>query len=125
MVLGPGEVAEFDTRVPHWFGCADDQPVEMLSIFGPQGERMHVRAKPRAFRVGARGVEGVQTRMIGRSDELDRLRDMAAAGLVELDDEAIQVTASGWFLVRAIAMVFDQYLQGSKQARPSILAPAH
>jgi transcriptional regulator with XRE-family HTH domain len=47
VVLGPGEVAEFDTRVPHWFGCADNQPVEMLSIFGPQGERMHVRAKPR------------------------------------------------------------------------------
>ena len=46
IILGPGEVAEFDTRVPHWFGCADDQPVEMLSIFGPQGERMHVRARP-------------------------------------------------------------------------------
>ena len=46
LVLGPGEVAEFDTRVPHWFGCADDRPVEMLSIFGPQGERMHVRARP-------------------------------------------------------------------------------
>lgn len=57
--------------------------------------------------------------------ELDRLRDMAAAGLVELDGETIQVTASGWFLVRAIAMVFDRHLQGSKQARPSILAPAH
>ena len=46
IVLGPGEVAEFDTRVPHWFGCADDRPVELLSIFGPQGERMHVRARP-------------------------------------------------------------------------------
>ncbi|WP_091782373.1 helix-turn-helix domain-containing protein [Pedococcus dokdonensis] len=46
LVLGPGEVAEFDTRVPHWFGCADDKPVELLSIFGPQGERMHVRARP-------------------------------------------------------------------------------
>lgn len=45
-VMGPGEVAEFDTRVPHWFGCADDRPVELLSIVGPQGERMHVRARP-------------------------------------------------------------------------------
>ena len=44
LVMGPGEVAEFDTRVPHWFGCAEDRPVEVLSIFGPQGERMHVRA---------------------------------------------------------------------------------
>jgi len=46
LVLGPGEAAEFDTRTPHWFGPADDQPVEFLSIFGKQGERMHVRARP-------------------------------------------------------------------------------
>ncbi|MFJ8232926.1 helix-turn-helix domain-containing protein [Streptomyces sp. NPDC094448] len=45
--LGPGEAAEFDTRVPHWFGTAGDKPVEFLSLFGPQGERMHVRARPR------------------------------------------------------------------------------
>src|SRR6478609_8559117 len=44
MVLLPGEAAEFDTRTPHWFGRADEQPVEFLSIFGRQGERMHLRA---------------------------------------------------------------------------------
>ncbi|CRK58267.1 Cys-tRNA(Pro) deacylase YbaK [Alloactinosynnema sp. L-07] len=48
VVLGPGEAAEFDTKVPHWFGSADGRPVELLSLFGKQGERMHVRAKPRA-----------------------------------------------------------------------------
>ncbi|WP_405018402.1 XRE family transcriptional regulator [Kitasatospora sp. NBC_00070] len=47
-VLGPGEVAEFSTRVPHWFGSADGRPVEVLSLFGRQGERMHVRARPKA-----------------------------------------------------------------------------
>ncbi|MFE3598732.1 helix-turn-helix domain-containing protein [Streptomyces sp. NPDC059096] len=47
MVMGPGEAAEFDTRVPHWFGPAGDAPVEFLSLFGPQGERMHVRARPK------------------------------------------------------------------------------
>ncbi|NRQ35300.1 helix-turn-helix transcriptional regulator [Nonomuraea sp. NN258] len=47
LVLGPGEVAEFDTRLPHWFGSAGDGPVEVLSLFGRQGERMHVRARPR------------------------------------------------------------------------------
>jgi transcriptional regulator with XRE-family HTH domain len=45
LVLPAGEAAEFDTRVPHWFGSADGEPVEMLSIFGPQGERVHVRAR--------------------------------------------------------------------------------
>lgn len=47
LVLDAGEVAEFDTRVPHWFGPADDVPVEILSLFGKQGERAHLRAGPR------------------------------------------------------------------------------
>lgn len=42
-----GEVAEFDTRVPHWFGPAGDRPVEILSLLGKQGERIHFRAAPR------------------------------------------------------------------------------
>ena len=46
LVLGAGEVAEFDTHVPHWFGSTGEGSVEILSIFGPQGERAHVRAKP-------------------------------------------------------------------------------
>jgi transcriptional regulator with XRE-family HTH domain len=45
LMLQSGEAAEFDTRVPHWFGSAEGGPVEFLSIFGPQGERVHVRAR--------------------------------------------------------------------------------
>ncbi len=48
LVLEPGEAAEFDTRTPHWFGAADASPVEFLSLFGRQGEKAHVRARPRA-----------------------------------------------------------------------------
>ena len=44
VVMGPGEVAEFDTAQPHWFGPAGDEPVEILSIHSTRGERMHVRA---------------------------------------------------------------------------------
>jgi len=47
LVLRPGEAAEFDTRVPHWFGSAGGRPVELLSLFGRQGERAHLRARPR------------------------------------------------------------------------------
>lgn len=45
LVLSAGEAAEFDTRVAHWFGSADDAGVEVLSLFGRQGERAHLRAK--------------------------------------------------------------------------------
>lgn len=50
LVLKPGEAAEFDTRTPHWFGAADDRPVEFLSLFGKQGEKAHLRAAPRSRR---------------------------------------------------------------------------
>jgi transcriptional regulator with XRE-family HTH domain len=46
-VLGPGEVAEFDTLVPHWFGSTGTGPAEILSIFGRPGERMNVRTAAR------------------------------------------------------------------------------
>jgi transcriptional regulator with XRE-family HTH domain len=45
LVLTPGEAAEFDTRVPHWFGASGPEPVEFLSLFGRQGERAHLRAQ--------------------------------------------------------------------------------
>lgn len=48
LVLSPGEAAEFDTRLPHWFGPADAEPVEFLSLFGRQGERAHLRARPKS-----------------------------------------------------------------------------
>jgi len=41
-----GEVAEFDTRTPHWFGATSAGPVEFLSLVGKQGQRAHVRAIP-------------------------------------------------------------------------------
>ncbi|WP_460651638.1 XRE family transcriptional regulator [Kribbella endophytica] len=45
-VLGEGEAAEFDTRVPHWIGSAGKRSAELLTLFGPQGERAHLA--PRA-----------------------------------------------------------------------------
>jgi transcriptional regulator with XRE-family HTH domain len=44
LLLSPGEVVEFDTRTPHWIGNPGPEPVEALAIYGPQGERMHVRS---------------------------------------------------------------------------------
>ncbi len=49
------------------------------------------------------------------AEELRQLRPMADAGLIEFEPGAIQVTATGWFVVRAIAMVFDRYLRSDRQ----------
>ena len=47
IVMQAGEVAEFDTRLPHWFGPTGEEAVEILSVHSSHGERMHVRAAPR------------------------------------------------------------------------------
>ncbi|SCE64489.1 transcriptional regulator, XRE family with cupin sensor [Micromonospora chaiyaphumensis] len=44
--LSPGEVAEFDTGEPHWFGPAGTDTVEILHLFGPHGDQAVVRTGP-------------------------------------------------------------------------------
>jgi oxygen-independent coproporphyrinogen III oxidase len=39
---------------------------------------------------------------------------MQEQGLVEVHGSSIQVTATGWFFVRGLAMVFDRYLQADR-----------
>jgi quercetin dioxygenase-like cupin family protein len=46
LVLHTGDVAEFDTLVPHWFGSTGENPSEILSIFDRPGERMNLRTAP-------------------------------------------------------------------------------
>ncbi|MBW5483046.1 helix-turn-helix domain-containing protein [Streptomyces bambusae] len=60
LVLRAGEAAEFDTRTPHAFTNAGPQPVEFLSLFGPQGERMHVRARPKDRTQATQDATGTQ-----------------------------------------------------------------
>lgn len=46
VTLGPGEAAEFDTRIPHWLSATAAGPTEILSIFSKEGKRIHLRASP-------------------------------------------------------------------------------
>ncbi len=48
------------------------------------------------------------------AQELKLLQDMQEQGLVKLTDGGIQVTATGWFFVRGVAMVFDRYVQADR-----------
>ncbi len=43
--------------------------------------------------------------------ELEDMLPLVDQGLVTIDAAGLQVTAQGWFFVRAVAMVFDRYLQ--------------
>ena len=47
--------------------------------------------------------------------ELAALTGLAQSGLVTFTERSLDVTMAGWFLVRAIAMVFDRHLQFAKE----------
>lgn len=42
--LAPGEAVEFDTRTPHSISGVGSRPAEIVSIFSPDGERLHTRS---------------------------------------------------------------------------------
>jgi oxygen-independent coproporphyrinogen-3 oxidase len=46
--------------------------------------------------------------------ELEDLAELQALGLCELTPDAVQVTATGWYFVRAVAMVFDKHLRADQ-----------
>jgi oxygen-independent coproporphyrinogen-3 oxidase len=50
--------------------------------------------------------------------ELETLRQFARSGVVTLNDDSFGLTEAGWYLARAVAMVFDRYLRDDqKRAR--------
>jgi oxygen-independent coproporphyrinogen-3 oxidase len=46
--------------------------------------------------------------------EFENLKPLEEMGLVITTDHDIQVTAMGWYFVRAVAMTFDRHLQADK-----------
>jgi oxygen-independent coproporphyrinogen-3 oxidase len=48
------------------------------------------------------------------TNELQSMQSLVEQGLAVVDEAGIQVTAQGWFFVRAVAMVFDRYLQADR-----------
>ena len=57
------------------FDVTQEPPITVKGIAEPVRSYIVHRAKPRAFRVPNRGVEGVETRMVGRDLELAKLTD--------------------------------------------------
>ncbi|PJJ72799.1 helix-turn-helix protein [Diaminobutyricimonas aerilata] len=52
ITVAAGETAEFDTRLPHWFGSDGSGRVDLLSLFDTEGERIHLRVQTSPKREG-------------------------------------------------------------------------
>ena len=45
------------------------------------------------------------------ADEMAALKALEKTDMLVLEEDGLQVTDTGWFFVRAVAMVFDKHLQ--------------
>lgn len=64
------------------FDASEEPPIAVKGSDEPMRTYLITRAKSRALRIAIRGIEGVETRMVGRDAELQRLQD-AFEGVVE------------------------------------------
>ncbi len=72
-----GVIVSHDTY-RHVRGVFDVMPMEAITVKGksePIPVYVILRAKPRAFRLTSRGVRGIETRMVGREEELEQLKN--------------------------------------------------
>jgi serine/threonine protein kinase/predicted ATPase len=92
----PGDVLISHDTFTHVRGIFDMRqlpPVRMRGRKDPLDVYVAVRARPRAFKLQPRGIEGVETKMIGREPELKILQD--ALTLTIEDGETQVVTVVG------------------------------
>jgi len=81
------------TQVRGMFEVERQAPMAVKGVDEPIASYLVLRAKPRSFRLGSRGIEGVATRMIGRDAELDTLQDAFKRLFVERQFAAVSVVA--------------------------------
>jgi class 3 adenylate cyclase len=81
------------TQVRGMFEVERQAPMAVKGVDEPIASYLVLRAKPRSFRLGSRGIEGVATRMIGRDAELDTLQDAFKRLFVERRFAAVSVVA--------------------------------
>jgi len=75
------------------FEVEPQPPISVKGLAEPMLTYLVARAKPRAFRAGTRGIEGVETRMIGRDAELARLQQAFERTLAQRQLQIVTVVA--------------------------------
>jgi class 3 adenylate cyclase/tetratricopeptide (TPR) repeat protein len=87
---------------------------EPLSV---KGKRRPVRTyvveavRPRAFRLGTRGVEGVETRMIGRDAEVDRLKALLSETVAGGTSRSVTLVGDAGVGKSRLLYEFEDWLQ--------------
>jgi class 3 adenylate cyclase/Tfp pilus assembly protein PilF len=98
----------------HVRGIFSVQALEAIQVKG-KSELIQVylvqQAKPRAFRTSTRGVEGIETRMIGRQAELKRLQMALSAAIQDGERHAITLIGDPGMGKSRLIDEFDNWVE--------------
>jgi class 3 adenylate cyclase/tetratricopeptide (TPR) repeat protein len=90
-------------------------PIEVKGVDEPMTTYLVLGAKPRAFRVATRGLEGVETRMIGRDAELEHLQEAFRRLFVEPRFQAIAVIADAGLGKSRLLYEFENWAEATPE----------
>ncbi|UCD99635.1 MAG: AAA family ATPase [Chloroflexota bacterium] len=117
----PGGLLISHNTYRHVRGVFNVEPQEPITAKGfpePVAVYLVENIKPRAFRVQTRGVEGVETRMVGRNDELKFLQDALMTAFEEGEGHLITISGEAGVGKSRLLYEFQNWLdlQPSSQA---------
>jgi class 3 adenylate cyclase/tetratricopeptide (TPR) repeat protein len=92
------------------FEVSEPVLVQVKGIEQPLRSYLVERAKPRAFRVASRGIEGVHAKMVGREAELELVRATFAAAGVERRSRALTIVGEAGLGKSRLLAEFQQTL---------------
>ncbi len=94
-------------------GIFDVQPQELITLKGksePVQTYIVQRAKPRSFRMATRGIEGIQTPMIGRESELNALQQAFEATTQRSQAQLISIVGDAGIGKSRLLYEFESWL---------------
>ncbi len=109
----PGTILISQHTYGHVRGVFDLQPLDPIRTKGfnePIAVYRVLRSKPRAFRTRRRGVQGVDTRMIGRSAELSQLQDTFHHMMSEEKQQWITIIGQAGLGKSRLLYEFEQWI---------------
>ena len=98
----------------HVRGIFDVTPLEAVQVKGisqPVQIYLVLRAKPHAFRLSTRGVEGIETHLVGRQSQLERLQDTLHTMIQEGTLQWVDIIGDAGVGKSRLLYEFDNWLE--------------
>jgi class 3 adenylate cyclase len=93
------------------FDVAVQEPLTVKGKAEPVQTYLVQRAKPRSFRMATRGVEGIETRMVGRDHELGMLREAYADAVESAETRVVTVIGEAGVGKSRLLYEFDNWIE--------------